>query len=309
MYNLIQEDEVFIFLEYLPNAVKHVVKNDSLWTGEGRQPNELFDVLTCLAIQHYFGKSLRRSMGLIRLCIMFARIPIEIPCFKTLSNYRNNEFVQNYMDKLIEITSNPLRYIEADFSTDATGESTSCSSTYFNLRMKRRISRKQHLNVHVTTTRKLNSVAALNINCNPGKDSVIMREHIKEVRKNFEKINDWSGDSKYLARKNCDAVSEAGGTPWFMIKKNTKARAKGSKPWRDMVKTAKNNPEEFGLHYHKRSNSESTNSAKKRKFGNSVRSINDIAKENESYWQWIGYNFSVLGRAKHEYGVIPKWMN
>jgi len=308
LYNLIQENEIFIFLEYLSHAVKHVVKNKSLWTGEGRPQKELFDVLVCLAIQHYFGRSLRRSMGLIRLCIMFARIPVDMPCFRTLSNYRNNEFVQVYMDKLIEITSNPLRHIETDFSTDATGESTSSSSSYFNLRMKRRIQRKDHITVHVTTTRKLNSVAALNVNCKDGKDSVILREHVKKIRKNFEKINDWSGDSKYLARENCNAVSEAGGTPWFRLKKNTKARAKGSKPWRCMVKNAKETPEKFYEHYHKRSNSESTNSAKKRKFGSSVRSRNDIAKVNESYWQWIGYNFTVLGRAKYEYGVVPRWM-
>jgi len=308
LYNLVQENELFIFLQYLPDAVMHVVRNDSLWKVEGRPPKELFDVLVCLSIEHYFGKSLRRSMGIIRMCLSFARIPVEVPCFRTLSNYRNNEHVQVYMDKLIEITSNPLKFLETDFSTDATGESTNCSSSYFNLRMKRRLQRKEHLTTHVTTTRRLNSVAALNINVKDGKDSEIMRKHIINVRKNFE-VKDWSGDSKYLARENCNAVEKAGGKPWFRIKRNTTTKSKGSPAWKTMVKAAKENPKEFNEHYHKRSNSESTNSAKKRKFGSSVRSKNDSAKENEAYWQWIGYNFSVLSRARYEYGIVPKCTN
>ena len=76
-----------------------------------------------------------------------------------------------------------------------------------------------------------------------------------------------------------------------------------------MVTESRKNPEEYGKHYHKRSNVESTNSAKKRKFNNFVRSKIDENKENEELMNWDFYNFSFLTRGYHEYGVTPKFVN
>ena len=66
-----------------------------------------------------------------------------------------------------------------------------------------------------------------------------------------------------------------------------------------------NHPIKAKRSYNKRLNVESTNHAKKTKFGSHVKSKNDIAKETESTIQWIDYNFSVLGRAYYEYNIEP----
>src|SRR3990167_2193778 len=86
-YNLSQENEIFIFLRFLPLAALFVCKNHSLWKGDGRPPCRLRDMIICLSIQQYFGKSLRRSMGIIRHVTMAAHIDIALPCFKTMDNY------------------------------------------------------------------------------------------------------------------------------------------------------------------------------------------------------------------------------
>lgn len=306
LYNLAQENEIFIFLKYLPDAVVHVVKEDTLWVGTGRPPKDLYDVLVCLSIQHYINWSSRRSLGMIKLLCKFAKIPVEIPSWRTLCRYREREILKLYLDRLIRLTSKPLNLLENDFSTDMTGVSTKSYSTWFSLRCEKRLERREHIATHVTTSKILNSCVAIDVDCEKGKDSQYMRKHIKQISNDFL-INDWCGDSMYLSRENCNAVSEAGGTPWFNPKKNTKVKQMGSRSWGLMVRTAKDNPEEFAKHYHKRSNVEATFSAKKRKFGSSVRSKLNNAKENEEHLKWIGYNFTVLSRAQYEKNVKIKF--
>lgn len=305
LYNLAQENEIFIFLKYLPHAVMHVVKDDSLWSGEGRPPKELYDILISLAIQHHINWSSRRSIGMIKLLCKSARIHIEVPSWRTLCRYREKSVMKKYLDRLIEITSKPLNLLEHDFSTDMTGTSTKCFSSWFSLRCKKRLRRRDHIATHVTTSRMLNSCVAIDVDCEKGKDLEYMRKHVKQIANSFL-INDWCGDSFYLSRKNCDVVAKAGGKPWFRPKKNSVVKSRGSYAWKSMLKEFRDNPEAWD-HYHKRSNSESTFSAKKRKFGNSVRSINDTSKENEEHLKWIGYNFGVLSRAHYEHNLNIKF--
>jgi len=263
-------------------------------------------ILVCLAIQGYTGFSDRRSIGIIEMFTRLANIPISMPCYKSLSNYRNNPLLQPYMDRLTEVITKPMRFVEKDFSTDSTGISTQTFSSWYSLRVGKETRHRDHIMAHITTSRVLNAAVAISIDCNKGKDSEYLREHIGRVRKNF-RINDWSGDSAYLSRDNCNAVSETGGVPWFRPKKNTTKKPKGSVSWKRMVTEFKDNPDNANSHYHKRSNSESTNSAKKKKFGKSVRSRNRTAKENEEYMKWVCYNLSVLSRGSFEFGIKPKF--
>ena len=59
-----------------------------------------------------------------------------------------------------------------------------------------------------------------------------------------------------------------------------------------------NNPELFIEHYHKRSNVESTNAAIKRKFGETLKSNNQVAQVNELFAKIIAYNLTVIIHAK-----------
>lgn len=303
LYTMAQENEIFVFLDYLPKAVMRAIRNRTLWKGHGRPPNDLYDILVSLTIQRYMGWSSRRSVGMINLLCRFARIHVDVPSWRSLCRYRTNQFIKPYLDRLTEETSKPLTLFENDFSTDSSGVSTKTFSSWYSIRAKKRTRRRDHITAHVTTSRILNAAVAVNIDCEKGKDSVYMREHIERVKKNFQ-IRDWCGDGSYCSRDNCTAVAEAGGNPWFRPRKDVTLKQKGSKAWFDMLLAYMIETEEAMKRYHKRSNSESTFSAKKRKFGNFVRSKNDTAKENEEHLGWIAYNFPVLSRAKYEYGLI-----
>ena len=113
----------------------------------------------------------------------------------------------------------------------------------------------------------------------------------------------------YASRENCNKCAEYGIKPYFKLKENVTDRSKDSPAWRGMVRESREEPEDYDPHYHKRSNVESTNSAKKRKFNNFVRSRIDEVKENEEMFTWSCYNFGVLTRAYYEYGIVPEFVS
>lgn len=298
VYNFMQENEIPMFFDLMPGIVKNVLYIDSLWEGVGRPPLKLYDVLICLLVKEYFQLSLRRSIGMLKLLKSAKIIDIEtVPSFKTLSNYLNKPEIQKILQDLIAVTSAIFAEVETHMATDSTGISTLTRSSWYEIRVCKKSERKDHLIVHTTVGTESNVVAAIDIRIKQGEDNIIFRNHVKRVKNLFRNIKDWSGDSMYLARENCNAVAEIGANPWFRLKSNTTAKAKGSPAWKKMVNTMREKPEIAEPKYHKRSNVESTFSAKKRKFNRYVRATNNIAKINEETLAWVCYNFSIITKA------------
>lgn len=306
LYNHMQENEIPLFFVCIPGAIEAVLDRADLWQGIGRPPVKLYDILICLLVKEYFGLSFRRTVGLLRVLKSSKVIDVKIPCFKTLDNYLNNGTIQIYLQRLVELTSMLFSQIEHNMATDGTGISTKCSSSWYDIRVCKKSKRKDHLMVHISIGTKSNVVVALDVRNKKGEDNVIFRSHVKRVDKNFD-VEDWSGDRAYLSRENCNAVNEIGARPWFKLKSNTTAKAKGSPTWKNMVNISKEHPEIADPKYHQRSNVESTNSAKKRKFGSSVRCKLPTAQRNEESLSWVGYNFSLIPRAIYEFGIAPSF--
>lgn len=164
--------------------------------------------------------------------------------------------------------------------------------------------KRDHVTTHITCGTKLNIVTAADVGTKSGRDNEIFREHVKKTAKNFT-IEEHSGDSMYLCRENCDEVEKFGGIPFFRPKSNSLVKADGSYAWLRMMLYYYKHPIKAKKSYNRRSNVESTNSAKKRKFGSVIKSKEEVAKENEGLIQWMDYNFSVLVRAHYQYNVVP----
>ena len=305
LYNLSQENEIFIFFKYLPHITYSVCKNEDLWCGIGAPPAKLYDVLMNLSIKQYFGRSLRRSIGLIKLMQKAFKLRFRLLCFKTLNNYLNNSHIRKYLDKLIEYTSNPLLSLENNFATDKTGEKTNTRSSWYNIRCGIETKKRDHLNVHITTGCELHAVTSVTVLREKGRDNIIFRKHNANLKQQGYKVNIHSGDGVYLSRKNCTAVEEIGGKPRFHLKKGLTKKPKGHPAWKRMLVHAQEHPEEYEQEYHIRSNVESTNSAKKRKFGDSVKSKQDTSQEQECHLSWCCYNFTILSRAYYELDIRP----
>ncbi len=297
LYNKIQETEFLNFFEFVKYLTNYVCK--------GRKMKSM---INCLLIIHKFPNlSLRRARGFLLLLRKFGIINSDIPCFKTLSNYRENNCLQVILDKLIEESSKPLSAIEHDFATDATGIRTNLFSSWYSIRCQKEIKKRDHLTIHITTGVKSNIVTALNVEIKSGKDNEIFREHVNKTIKNF-KADEFSGDGRYWCKANCWKVFEVGAKPYFKVWKNWSGKSRGCMPWKLMNLEFKNNLEEYGKHYHKRSNVESTNHSKKVLHGNSVYSRLPSARINEETLRWINHNINVLNRAKHQWDIIPEFM-
>lgn len=294
LYNKIQENEFLNFFEFVRYLTNYICKG-----------KKMKRMIQCLLIWRKFPSlSVRRARGLLLLLKKFGIITVDIPCFKTLSNYNEDNSLQIILDKLIEKSSKSLSVIEHDFATDATGIRTNLFSSWFSIRCKKEIRRRDHLTVHITTGVKSNIVTALNVEIKSGNDNKIFREHVDKTSENF-KVSEFSGDGKYWCKENCRKVIEVGAKPYFKVWKSWAGNSRGCMSWKMMNLESKNNPEEYKKHYHKRSNVESTNMSKKMIHGEKVYSKLNSARVNEETLRWINHNINVLNRAKYEWKINP----
>ena len=229
---------------------------------------------------------------------------VKVPCFKTLDNYQNNPTVSFYLDKIIEATAKSLSEIETRFATDATGEATFKYSTWYSIKVGKKLRRRDHLMAQVSSTVFLN--AAIVVEVSDKENSGLMPEHVEIVNRSFT-IKHWSADSLYLTRDNCNSIRGKGGEAHIRIKSNTINNAKGSSEWKRTVTLQKNKDERELDELNLRQNAESTNSAKKRKFGSSTLAVNEWSQVNDIKLSWSDYNFTVLSRAYFEHDIIPKF--
>ena len=207
LYNKIQETELLNFFDFVRYLTNNVCKEKKMKL-----------IIQCLLIWRKFPTlSVRRARGFLLLLRKFGIITADIPCFKTLSNYNEDNSLGTILDKLIEESSKPLSVIEHDFATDATGIKTKLFSSWYSLRCKKKIRKRDHLTIHISTGIKSKTVTALNVENERGKDNEIFREHVDKTVKNFQ-VNEWSGDGMYWAKKNCSKIAAVGGVPYFRCK-------------------------------------------------------------------------------------------
>jgi len=300
-----QEEEFPTFLKYLEPAVNYVL-DKYLPAGSSYECYlKLHDNLICLCLKKNYGKSLRRSIGFVRVMVSLFFPDVKVPCFKTLNNYQNNPNISYYADKIIEATSAPLSTIETRFTTDGTGEATFSYSTWYSIKVGKECKRRDHKIAEVTSTILLN--AAVVVNVLDHEDKNLMQNHVEITSHNFT-IKDWSADNFYLTRDNCTSVRNKNGKAHIRIRKDNITNAKGSWEWKRTVTLQKQKNEEELDELNLRQNAESTNSAKKRKFGSYTLAINEWSQVNDIKISWCCYNFSVLSRAYFEYGIVPEFL-
>lgn len=119
-----------------------------------------------------------------------------------------------------------------------------------------------------------------------------------------------SADKAYNSINNYNAVQQVGGTAYIPYKSNITARSNtGNKArlWRKMFYYFKLNQEDFLMHYHSRSNIETTFFAVKTKFGDSVKNKTFVSQTNEVLYKLIAYNITVLINAMYELGIKPEF--
>jgi transposase len=125
---------------------------------------------------------------------------------------------------------------------------------------------------------------------------------VKETRRHFE-IGEVSADKAYASLDNFEALAECGAQGYIAFKANTTGGVGGM--FEKAFHYFQFNQEEYMARYHLRSNVESTFSAIKRKFGDSVMSKTDAAMTNEVLCKILCHNLTCLIQEQETLGIVP----
>lgn len=256
----------------------------------GRPRLKLRDQIFCCVMKVYSQLSLRRAKCLYTQALERQQIAYA-PYYNAVSATLLKKEMTPILKNLVHLSAMPLADIETNFAIDSSGFRCSTFSDY--CRVKHGVKRKRNwLKTHIITGVNTNIVADVIITDEHAADSPQLKKLIQNTAKHFT-IEEVSADMAYSSKRNLQIIDSFGGTAFIPFKKNATGK-RGGALWRKTFHYFQLNKEEFMEHYHKRSNVESTFAAIKKKFGESVKSKNRVAQENELLCKIIAYNITVL---------------
>lgn len=269
--------------------------------GRGQRPLPLADVVYAMVMRVYTGMSARRATSDIKASADEGHID-EAPHYNSVINYFNKPEMIPLLTTLIEESAVPLAVVETKFAVDSTGLSTCTWARWYDAKYGRQMKEQKWIKVHAAVGTITNVITAVRVTDSSGNDSPEFAPLVESTARRFN-VAEVSGDKAYLSHANLAAVEAVGAVPYVPFKSNS--RSDGPAAWRRMWATFMLRSDEFLKHYHQRSNSESTFSALKRKFGASLRSKHYTAQVVEALCKVLCFNLSMLVHAIHELGIEP----
>ena len=226
---------------------------------------------------------------------------------KTLIRYLDDPKLTDVLRTLIRESAAPLADVESRFAVDSTGFSTCNYERWFDHKWGRERSKRQWVKAHVIVGVHTNVVTDVLVTDNVGDgsgDAPQLPELVSNTAQRFA-MNEVSADKAYMSRQNFDAIEAVGAVPYIPFRSGT--TGEGPAMWRRMWALFMYRGEEFGKHYHARSNVETTFSMIKRKFGASLRAKSFVAQRNEVLCKVLAHNLVVLVGAMYELGITAEF--
>ena len=301
LYNSAQTQEFELFDKLLYHLVEPIQSPEH--NGPGRPPIKTSDQIFCCVMKVYSMLSSRRAKWLYHEAVQRQQIE-NAPHFNVVTTALNKRKITPILHQLVRMSAQPLSSIENDFSVDSSGFRCSSFGNYCEEKHGTKRMRKW-LKVHICTGVETNIVSDVIITDEYAADSPQFPILLKNTAGHFQ-INEVSADPAYSSRKNHDIVDELGGKPFILFKKNATGKADGSPIWKRAFHYFQLHKEDFLEHYHKRSNAETTFSAIKTKFSETLKSRNHTAQVNEMLCKITAYNITVLIREFIEMGADPE---
>lgn len=300
-YNLSQQVEKEVFMKLLADVTKDI-RNPVYNFGRPTLP--LSDMAYSIIFKVYSTFSGRRFTSDMKQAQENGFIEQQ-PHYNSLFNYFQKKELMPLLSQLVQITSLPLSTIEENFAIDSTGFGTGNFQRWFSFKHGRELSSRRWVKAHFMTGVKSNIITSVKVTTEFDSDSPELKALVAQTAENFD-MKEVSADKAYLGRENCDAIVEAGATPFIPFKSNSTGKARGSLAWKKMYHYFMLNNDEFMAHYHKRSNVETTVHMIKSKFGDKVRSKSWTAQVNEVLCKVICHNIVCVIHEMNELGYNPE---
>jgi transposase len=297
-YNAAQTNEKDKFLSLLYDLCSGIPEPPP---AKGRPRIPLADALFAACFKVYSTFSGRRFMRDLRGAQSkgyLRTVPHYNSIFRTLEDAKLTPILRG----LIIESSLPLKVVEADFAVDSSGFTTSRFIRWFD--HKYGVVRQQHewVKVHLMCGVKTNVVTAVEIRDKDASDTKLLPDLVNTTAAHFD-MREVSADKGYSSVNNTNVIASYGATPYIAFKSIHSGKAGGL--WEKMFHYFAFNRQEFMLHYHKRSNVESTFSMIKAKFRDHVRSRTDVAMKNEVLAKILCHNICCVIQAMYELGIEP----
>lgn len=298
-YNMSQQIEKKRFQVLLQDLCHNL--EDPEHNKPGPKPHSYKDAIFAMCFKVYCGFSARRFSCDLEDAHAAGYLTRSIPSMKTTTFMENPVFTSILID-LIQKSATPLRVVETDFAVDSSGFSTSRFETWYDHKYGCNRRKCMWVKTHIACGVKTNVVTAVRILDRDAADCPQFVPLMKSTSEGF-RVSEASADKAYLSAENIEQVHELGGTPFIMPKINTTGGLGGL--FEKMFLYFQCRQADFLAHYHKRSNVESTFSAVKRKFGDSVRSKTDTAMVNEVLCKLLCHNLCCLIQEQCILGIEP----
>jgi transposase len=298
-YNAAQVNEQGHFQDLLADLCRGIPEPPR--TGRGRPPVPLADQVYAATMKVYSLFSARRFMGMLEAAVERGHVTRGMH-FNSVLNALENKALTPILKALIVQSSLPLRTVETTFAPDSSGFCTSRYTRWFDVKYGTTRETADWVKVHLITGCKTNIVTAVEILGKDAGDSPQLPKLVETTAQAFT-IREVPADKAYTSVENFEAAAGHGGTLYAPFKSNMTGAAGGL--FEDMYTYFMCFREDFLKHYHQRSNVESTFSAIKRKFGDSVRSKGDVAMANEALCKILCHNICVCISAWYELGIEP----
>jgi transposase len=231
----------------------------------------------------------------------------RLPSYQSVFRYLESEDLTPYLLQLISISSLPLKSVETDFAVDSSGFSTGQFMRWFDVKYGKKEDRRMWLKVHLMCGVKTNIVTSVEISDAYANDYNYFKPLVDKTAENGFIMDEISADKAYLGASNFLTAIRHAATPYIPFKTNSKGSnstygAKSSL-WTRMFHYYNLNREEYLMHYHKRSNVETTFHMIKSKFGQRLRSKTLTAQINEALCKILCHNICVVIQSAHELGI------
>ena len=299
-YNNAQSTEKDRVQELLHDLCKGIVEPKRPPT-RGPKPHTYRDSIFAIVFKVYSTFSSRRFSSDLREAQERGFLSRSVPGVKTWAFMENPELTP-ILKALVAKSAAPLKAVETTFAIDSSGFSTNKFERWYDA--KYGITKLKHVWVkcHIACGTKTNCVTAVRIMDKDSADSPQFAPLVEETAKTF-KISEVSADKAYGSLENFESVANVGGEAFIAFKDNATGSVGGL--FQKMFHYFQFKQSEYMQHYHRRSNVESTFSMIKRKFGDAVRSKNEVEMTNEVLCKLICHNLCCLIQEQCELGIEP----
>jgi transposase len=209
-----------------------------------------------------------------------------------------------YIRKVMNRVTCFLRRKGMNIAVDSTGFRTSNSSTWYDIRIKRKNKRKDCIKLHISMDIDTGIIYWFTMtpwNRHDSREFENLIKHLPELGATF-------GDKAYPSRRNYQLVVDKNGTPYLCFKENATNKAKGKPAWIIHIRKYKNDKETWLSVYHLRSIVESVFSSIKKRWGSFLRSQKKWMQKKELSLKVLSYNVKQVLLVQYaEECKIPLW--